>query len=105
MLVSFTFQFIQEKGCDVYVHFGFGEKSCFYHINDLLMKDGEQRCNVLPFSVELLHPRYMQVWDYWSASEDYDTLTDLFEELSSTSSYVNDEQLMIIESFILRVLR
>ena len=128
LLVSFTFRFILEKGCDNCVHFGSGEKPCFYYINGWLMKYGEQRSNALPFlftftgcdtlSSFFNHGKY-KLWDCCSTFEDYDTLTDLFdccstfedydaltdlfEELSTTALNVNDEQLRIIESFVLFV--
>ena len=98
--------------CNVYAYFGTGKSKCYYDINAIALRLGEDTCRALPFFhafsgcdcvSSFFNQGKCKLWDRWQDYEDNITLTHVFSELSSRPTTITEEQLLVLEKFILFV--
>ena len=92
--------------------FGVGANSCFYDINKIASQLGEKTCLAFPFFhaftgcdtvSSLFNHGKCKLWDKWREFEETDALTQVFCELSEMPHHVSDEQITVLEKYILSV--
>ena len=95
--------------CKVTAWFGVGKNLCFYDINDISIRLGEQTCRALPFfhaftgcdSVSsFFNQGKCKFWDRWDEFNSKIELTQVFCALSDMPQIVSDEQINIIEKYV-----
>ena len=97
---------------NVYTYFGTGNNIGFYDINAITLMLGEKTVHALPFvhafsgcdSVSaFFNQGKCKLWDIWQDFEDNVALTHYFCELSNMPPLATEEQISILEKFILFV--
>ena len=97
---------------NVFASFGVGKSACFYDINSIAKKFGEETCRALPFfhtftgcdnvSSFFNHGK-CKFWDRWDEYQEKDVLTDVFIELSTKSVSILANHIETIEKYLIFV--
>ena len=96
--------------CSVNIMFVTSKATTMYDTNHIAMHLGEDVCKGIPFfhsfsgcdSVSsFFNHGKCKIWDRWHEFEDQEELTKTFGELSSTPTSVTNEQIQLIEKFVL----
>ena len=94
---------------NVYAYFGIGTNKCYYDINAIALQLGENTCQAMPFFhafsgcdcvSSFFNQGKCKIWDRWHNFEDTLALTHVFQELSNVPPLVNEEQISILEKFL-----
>ena len=96
----------------MFCHFGIGSKASFYDINKISSFLGDITCQGLPFFFafsrcdtvsSFFNLGKCKMWDRWFEHPDKDRITHVFRELSNMPESVTEEQMIILECYILFV--